>query len=89
MLIPLGYTIGKMQKLPNGRNQLTGGVDIYIYNGEKHRQGGPAEINNFTGYKAWFKHGLRHRFRLPAVIDPINKTQEYWEEGKFIRRESI
>lgn len=89
MYISVGHNIGKIQKLPNGRNQLSGSVDVYIFNGEKHRQEGPAEINNRTGYKAWFKHGVLHRKRLPAVIDPVKKIQEYWEEGKFLRREDL
>jgi hypothetical protein len=81
--------IGKLMKLPNGKNALTGGIDVYIFDGKKHRQGGPAEINNRTGYEAWFKHGVLHRVGGPAIVDPKNKNREYWENGKFIRREDL
>ena len=89
MLIPVSISIGKSPKLPNGKIALTGDVDIYIYDGKKHRQGGPAEINRRTGYQAWFKHGLLHRDSGPALIDPIKKHREYWNNGKFIRRENL
>jgi hypothetical protein len=45
-------------------------------------------FTNLT-YLIWFKNGVLHRKRLPAVIDPVKKIQEYWEEGKFLRREDI
>lgn len=78
-----------MQKLSNGRHLLSGDVYLYIYNGKKHRERGPAEINNRTGYKAWYKNGFLHNKRGPAVIDPIKGCKEYWEEGKLLRRENI
>jgi hypothetical protein len=81
--------IGKMMKLPNGKQALTGDVDVYIFDGKKHRQGGPAEINKRTGYQAWFKHGVLHRVGGPALIDPKNNHKEYWENGKFIRKEVL
>jgi hypothetical protein len=89
LLIPIGMNIGKMQKMPNGKNALSGDVDVFIFDGKKHRQGGPAEINRRTGYEAWFKHGVLHREKGPALIDPTNKYKEYWINGKFIRRESL
>jgi len=89
LLIPVDMNIGKMQKMSNGRQTLAGGTDIYIYDGNKHRQGGPAEINRRTGYRAWFNHGVLHRVGGPALIDPKNKYKEYWENGKFLRREPL
>ena len=78
-----------MMKLPNGKQALTGDTDVYIFDGKKHRQGGPAEINRRTGYEAWFKHGLLHRVGGPALIDPIHKYKEFWENGKLLRRENL
>ena len=78
-----------MMKLPNGKQALTGDIDVYIFDGKKHRQGGPAEINRRTGYEAWFKHGLLHRVGGPALIDPIHKYKEFWENGKLLRRENL
>jgi hypothetical protein len=89
LLIPVGMNIGKMQKMPNGRQALSGDVDVYIYDGKKHRQGGPAEINRRTGYEAWFKHGLLHRAHGPALIDPEKNIKEFWINGKLIRRENL
>jgi hypothetical protein len=89
LLIPIGLNIGKLQKLPNGRNALSGDVDLYIFDGKKHRQGGPAEINKRTGYQAYFTHGLLNRKGGPALIDPVNNYIEFWEDGKFIQRKNL
>lgn len=89
MLIPVDFNIGKVPKLPNGKISLTGGTDIYIFDGKKHRQGGPAEINSRTGYQAWFRHGNLHRDNGPALIDPNNNKKEFWTNGKFIRSEAL
>lgn len=89
MLVSVAINIGKIDKLPNGRNDLSGGVSIYIYDGKKHRQGGPAEINTRTGYRAWFKHGLLHRVSGPALINPVEKYKEFWEKGILLRREPL
>ena len=89
MYIPIGMNIGKMQKLSNGRHALSGDVEVYIFDGKKHREGGPAETNKRTGYRAWFKHGLLHRMGGPAVIDPEHNMEEYWQNGKLIRKESM
>lgn len=85
MYIPVSINLGKIPKLPNGRHVLNGNTQIYIYDGQKHRENGPAEIHR-DGYKAWFRHGLRHRKGKPAVIYPSG-VKEYWEKGKFIKRE--
>jgi hypothetical protein len=86
-MIPISVNIGKMQKMANGKHSLQSDIEVYIYNGQKHRERGPAEINNRTGYKAWFKHGKLHNKGGPAVIDPVNKIAEYWIDGNFIRKE--
>ena len=86
MFVPLSISLGKVPKLPNGRHVLSGSVQIYIKDGQKHREKGPAEINNKAGYQAWFCKGQKHRKGGPAVIYQ-NGTVEYWENGKFLRRE--
>lgn len=84
MFVPVSISLGRVPKLPNGRHILSGGVQIYVLNGAKHRENGPAEVRP-DGYKAWFKKGLRHRDGGPAVIYP-DGTQEYWSKGKLLRR---
>ena len=86
MFVPLSVNLGKVPKLPNGRHIMSGGVQIYIRDGQKHREAGPAEIRP-DGYKAWFKGGVKHREKGPAVIYP-DGTKEYWLKGKLIRRET-
>jgi hypothetical protein len=87
MFVPLSISLGKVPKLPNGMHVLSGDVQIYVRNGQKHRENGPAEINLRTGYKAWFRNGVKDRKGLPAVVYP-DGTVEYWEKGKLLRRES-
>jgi hypothetical protein len=53
---------------------------MYIVDGEKHRQNGPAEIHP-NGYEAWYWRGVLHRDKGPAVTYPDGKT-EYWIHGK-------
>lgn len=89
MMIPLSINLGSVPKLPNGKNTLSGGTDVYIVDGKKHRTSGPAEVNKYTGYEAWFIKGVLHRRNGPAVIDPEKKIKEYWEDGKFLRRETL
>jgi hypothetical protein len=89
MFVPVSINLGKVPKIANGMHVLSGGVQIYVINGQKHRENGPAEINTRTGYQAWFNHGKKHRKDAPAVIDPSNGTLEYWENGKLLKRELI
>ena len=89
MFVPLSVSLGKVPKLPNGRHILSGGVQIYIKDGQKHRENGPAEINTRTGYQAWFLHGVKSRKGAPAVIYPGGGTVEFWEDGKLLRREFV
>jgi hypothetical protein len=88
MFVPLSISLGKVPKIANGMHVLSGGVQIYVKDGQKHRENGPAEINTRTGYQVWFKNGRKHRKGAPAVIDPSNGSVEYWDNGKFIRRSS-
>jgi hypothetical protein len=87
MYVPLSISLGKVPKIANGMHVLSGGVQIYVKDGQKHRENGPAEINTRTGYQAWFKNGRKHRKGAPAVIDPKNGTVEFWDNGKLLRRE--
>lgn len=59
---------------------------IYHYDdqGELHNDDGPAIITP-QGYKAWYKHGYRHRVDGPAVIDPHDGSKEWWFEGNLHR----
>jgi hypothetical protein len=87
--IPVNFNIGKVPKLPNGKNILSGDIELYIYDGKKHREKGPAEIHRRTGYEAWYWHGRLHRDGGPALIDPKNKHIEFWKNGTFLRREKL
>lgn len=82
--IPISLSLGRAPKIPSGRHVLQGGVTIYVREGEKHRENGPAEINTRTGYKAWFWKGKRHRVDGPAVVYPDGK-EEYWVNGKKVK----
>lgn len=86
MFVPLNVNLGKVPRLPNGMHVLSGGIQMYIFNGKKHRENGPAEINTRTGYEAWFQNGLRHRENGPAITHP-NGSKEYWIKGKLRRME--
>lgn len=83
--IPISSNLGRVPKLSNGRHILSGNKQIYIKDGVKHRQNGPAEIHP-NGYRAWFWKGVKHRRGGPAVIHP-DGTSEYWENGKFLKKE--
>ena len=86
MYVPVNVNLGRVPKMPNGLHHI-GKRQVYIYNGKKHRENGPAEIGR-DGYEAWYQHGLKHRKDGPAVTHS-NGTMEWWEEGKMIRRERV
>ena len=86
MIIPATMSLGRMPKVSNGRIEMPGDKEIYVYNGKKHRDRGPAETHKRTGYKAWFRHGLLHRVNGPAVIN-ADGSKEFWENGKLMRKE--
>ena len=88
MFIPVAINLGSVPMLPNGRTLLSGNKEIYVFKGQKHRDNGPAEIHP-DGYEAWFKRGLLHNKKGPAIVNPKEKYKEFWIEGKFIRRENI
>ena len=83
--VQASINLGRVHKLPNGMYQLPGNSKVYLRDGRKHRENGPAEVRK-DGYEAYFWMGLRHRLNGPAVIYP-NGIKEYWTHGKFIRRE--
>jgi hypothetical protein len=64
---------------------LSGNVKIYVMDGQKHREKGPAETRP-DGYQAYFWKGKKHRIGGPAVIYP-DGTVEYWENGKLLRKD--
>ena len=49
-----------------------------------HRDDGPAVVFA-CGYKAWYIQGQLHRIGGPAVIDPRNGYEAWWENGKRIK----
>jgi len=84
-MLGLKLNIGGTGNLGNGLVD-NGNTKIYLKNGQKHRLNGPAEIRG-DGYEAWFKEGVLNRLGgKPAVTHP-DGTKEYWEKGKFIKKE--
>ena len=83
-MIGLKVSLGQTPKIANGCHVMSGGVKIYIKNGLKHRDNGPAEIQKDK--EIWFKNGLKHRDNnLPAVEYPKSpELNEYWVEGKKV-----
>jgi len=82
MMTAASENLGKPPKMGNGRHP-TGTGYVYLRNGVKHREKGPAEIGH-NGYEAWYQHGIKHRVGGPAVTYPDGRT-EYWEKGQLIR----
>jgi len=74
--------VNKKPGLENGRH-LTGKGYIYLRDGLKHRDKGPAEVHN-DGYQAYYYMGAKHRVGGPAVVYP-NGREEWWEKGKLLR----
>lgn len=63
----------------------------YRYNGQLHREYGPAVIYNVRqhdglGNKYWYLNGLRHREDGPAV-EYIDGTKEWYLNGKLHRED--
>jgi len=77
-----GESLGRAPGLQNGR-YATGRGYVYIRNGLKHRERGPAETRN-DGYEAWYFLGRLHRVGGPAVTYASGK-QEWWENGKLLK----
>jgi hypothetical protein len=75
-------SVNRRPGMENGRHP-TGKGFVYIRNGMKHREKGPAEINN-DGYQAWYSLGLKHRVGGPAVTYPDGRM-EWWEKGKLLK----
>jgi hypothetical protein len=51
--------------------------------GEFHKLDGPA-IEYMSGYKVWYKNGLRHRLDGPAR-EFVGGREEWWEKGELHR----
>lgn len=86
--IPVSLNLGKVPAIGNGRHVMSGGTVVWLRNGKKHRDSGPAEVNERTKYEAWFRNGLLHRDQGPAVTHP-NGAKEFWKNGKFVRKEDV
>jgi hypothetical protein len=74
--------LGGRSRLENGRHP-TGKGFVYLRDGVKHREKGPAEIWN-NGYKAWYFKGRKHRVEGPAVTYPDGR-EEWWVNGKMVK----
>lgn len=74
--------VGRVRIMENGRHPTSNGF-VYIRDGVKHRDKGPAEVWR-NGYEAWWRMGKKHRKGGPAVTYP-NGREEYWEEGRLIK----
>ena len=83
-MIQVSLSLGINPKLPNGK-YVIGRNTVWIVNGEKHRDRGPAETRK-DGYKAYYNRGKLHREKGPAIIHP-NGDHEYWLDGQLIRIE--
>lgn len=79
-----GESVGNMPRTGNGRFP-TGTGYVYIRDGMKHRERGPAETRR-DGYEAWYFMGLKHRVGGPAVTYP-NGRKEWWVNGKLVKVE--
>lgn len=61
-------------------------VTYWYYDGELHREDGPA-IDWSDGSQFWFKHGKLHRLEGPAVISSIHGTGWYIEGIKYTQED--
>lgn len=82
-MIRASVSLGSSPNLGNGMID-TGREKIYLKNGAKHRENGPAVIGR-DGKEEWFKNGIRHRDNGPAVIN-TNGTVEYWVNGERVKK---
>ena len=58
--------------------------------GLRHREDGPA-YSNGAGHVEYWVRGQRHRKGGPAIINSnsLETVKQWWEDGKFIRSESV
>ena len=80
--VGVSVNLGRLEKIPNGKQVINGSTTIWVRNGKKHRETGPAEVHR-DGYEAWFKDGIPHRLNGPAITHPDGR-KEYWINGKKI-----
>ncbi|MCT2222516.1 hypothetical protein [Microbacterium paraoxydans] len=55
---------------------------MYLHNGQKHRENGPA-YEGIDGEKQWWQDGVLHREDGPAVIHD-DGVEETWVRGEPI-----
>jgi hypothetical protein len=65
--------------------EYTDNYVIWFKNGKKHRECGPAYVNN--NYMSWYKNGKLHREDGPAV-EWYNGYKEWWFNGVVYEKES-
>ena len=58
----------------------------YLKDGKLHRENDKPACETTSGYKAWYKHGVRHRDNGPAIIF-ASGTIEYRKDGKLHRED--
>jgi hypothetical protein len=60
-------------RLPDLQDPITGDMQVI-----RHHDSEPA-VTTKSGYKAWYKNGLRHKVGAPAIEDAAFKA--YYENG--------
>lgn len=63
----------------------SGNILYFNNDNQLHRVHGPAVIN-CVGTEYWCCYGIKHRIGGPAVMWR-NGNKEWWENGRYIRRE--
>jgi len=53
--------------------------------GQLHRDNDKPAMISAAGVKYWFRHGLKHRDKGPAILFPTGE-EFYWKNGKPIER---
>ena len=48
--------------------QHSGWKEYVIHGGIRHREDGPAFVDDITGRQVWYKHGTLHRDDGPAIL---------------------
>lgn len=81
-----------MYMAEDASNPVFGRLYVWMEDNKLHKSSGPSiTVDDLYGdvrknfHEEWYDHGLLSRDEGPAVITPY--FQEYWQNGKFIRRE--
>jgi hypothetical protein len=61
------------------------GLKEWFFNGERHRDDGPAMLREAIGYEEWIINGKHHRLDGPAIKSPFGG--EYWYKNELLHRE--